>query len=494
MDGSDDADDSDGIINIRDQASISMAGTLLDAAISFGGLILFANVLGANGLGKFYVLLAVVQVLLFPVQGVGQSVMKRGSERGHDPAEFLGGGLVYAACYAALVGAGVVTALVVVPSLLRYDATALAAAFSVLGSRIIFLLLLDAYRSHGQTGFATLTDNALGILETAVQSALVLLGHGVVGLLAGTTLATVTVSAALLAVTGITVGRPSRDTLGSIWEFARWSVVTSGLGTVYDRIPVLVAGFVLGNTVAGYYTSAMRLLMLGSYVGGAIAPALMVRASSTMATAGREKRLVDLRLSMQYASVLAVPLMFGSFALPRALMVTIFGSTFVGAGSVLIGLSLYHVANTYDTVTYSFFDGINRPDYTTKATAVSLAVRAVAIGALLAEFGVMGIVAAVVVSHAFHLAYAQVFLADEFGRPVVPTGVAYQFASGLLMWGVVEAVARFVPIVSWAHLVVVVGVGALCYGVGLSATDAQFRQISGAILSEARTKVRNSTL
>ena len=103
MAGPEDEQNSDQFINIRNQASISLAGNFVDAAISFIGLVVFANVLGADGFGKFYVLLAIVKVCLFPIAGIGQSIMKRGSERGLDPAVFLGGGLTYGGAYAVIV-------------------------------------------------------------------------------------------------------------------------------------------------------------------------------------------------------------------------------------------------------------------------------------------------------------------------------------------------------------------------------------------------------
>lgn len=484
MGGREDDADSDQFINIRNQATLSLAGNFVDAAISFLGLVLFANVLGADGLGKFYVVLAIVKVLLFPIAGVGQSVMKRGSERGLDPAAFFGGGLTYGGVYALCAGGVVVGFLFFAPHLLQYSPAIVAGAFAVFASRIFYMLLLDTYRSHGKTGFATLTDNAHGIVETGVQVVFLLAGFGVLGLLAGTALTTVVVGVVILVASEISVRRPTIKTLRSIARFAKWSVITSGLGTVYDRLPVLVLGIVLGNTAAGYYTSAMRLLMLGSYVGGSIAPALMVRVSATEDTDGGEPSLSDLQLSMRYAAVLAIPMMFGSFAIPDMLMVTVFGPTFADTGAVLAVLSLYHIVNTYDTVQFSFFDGINRPEYATKLTVVALAIRLLATAVLLVWFGLLGVVAAVVVSHAVHLLTGQAVLRTQFGRWVFPTGISRQFGSALVMWGVVVSMSGVVPIRGWLTLLSVVVVGAAVYGAALLTLDEYLRRIGFNFLRE----------
>ncbi|MFY4815172.1 polysaccharide biosynthesis C-terminal domain-containing protein [Haloarcula sp. AONF1] len=489
MAGPEDEQGSDQFINIRNQASISLAGNFVDAAISFIGLVVFANVLGADGFGKFYVLLAIVKVCLFPIAGIGQSIMKRGSERGLDPAVFLGGGLTYGGVYALIASVVILTVYLVDSTLLQYSPELVAGAFAVFVSRLVYMLLLDAYRSHGKTGFATLTDNAHGIIETGAQISFILAGFGVMGLLAGTAVTTFAVSAVLLVFSKIKIAKPSLETLRSIKRFARWSVLTSGLGTVYDRLPVLVLGMVLGNAVAGYYTSAMRLLMLGSYVGGAIAPALMVRTSASDSEESGEPDLSDLRISIQYVGVLAIPMMFGSLAIPNALMVTIFGPTFAGTGAVLVGLGIYHVFNTYDTVISSFIDGIDRPDYTTKATTLALLVRVGLIIASISQFGIIGVVASVVISHAIHLGVVQYFLLSHFGQAVFSLGITVQVISAAVMWTVVTNLPTIVEITNWFRLVTIVGIGAMCYTVTLLAIDSQFRDILQSTLREALSQV-----
>jgi len=474
MDRSEEVDDQS--INIRNQASISLAGNFTDAAISFLGLVLFANVLGADGLGKFYVILAIVKVALFPVAGIGQSVMKRGSERGLDSATFFGGGLAYGITYAFIVGTAVCIFYLINPAILQYSLIILVSGFAVFITRMFYIILLDTYRSHGKTGFATLADNVHGIIETGIQVALLLAGLRVVGLLAGTALTTVAVGFVLFVISDISISRPSLETLHSIGRFARWSVLTSGLGTVYDRIPVLVLGVFIGNAVAGYYTSAMRLLMLGSYVGASIAPALMVRVSSMTGTDRDESPLENLRLSATYAAVLAIPIMFGSFAIPNSLMVTVFGPTFSGTGTVLAVLSLYHVVNTYDTVAYSFFDGIDRPDFSMKTTAVALVARISLLGVLLQQYGIIGVIVAVVVSHTVHLLFVIPLLRLEFDQVVFPTRVVYQLASGAVMWVVVTSLADGYSITGWFSLLVVVGIGAATYLGAVTMLDKYLRR------------------
>lgn len=475
-------EDEEQFINIRNQATLSMIGTFVDAAVSFVGLVFIANVLGAGGLGKFYVLLAVVKVSRFPIGGIGRAVMKRGSERDLDPATFLGAGILYSVAYAGVCGVILISIALTYPEIFPYDLTLVVTVFILFVVQMLYHLSLDAYRGYGKTGYAGLTDNILGILETTLQVILLLAGFGVFGLLVGTTVMTVLVTGGLLLFSEVEIRRPTLDVLRSIWYYGRWSMITSGLSNVYSRFPLLLIGAILGDDVAGYYTSADRLLVLGSHVSASIAPALMVR---TSASASSKEDLVDLRLGMRYATVLALPMLFGSLAFSDTLMVTAFGPTFAGTGPVLIGIALYHVVNTYDTVIISFFDGIGRPEISTKATAISLAVLAVGSTVTVSKSGLLGVVAVVVFARAVRVLVGEIVLQEDFDQTVVPTGVFHQLAASILMMFVVIGLNYYVVITGWFQLLVIVGFGALTYGIVLLTLDEYLREIIRAILTEA---------
>lgn len=475
-------EDEEQFINIRNQATVSMLGTFLDAAVSFLGLILFANILGAGGLGDFYVLLAIVKVSRFPLGGIGQAVMKRGSERELSTAKFFGGGIVYGIAYTTICGIAVLTIALIDIDIFPYSPTLVVTAFCLFVVQLFYHLSLDVYRSYGKTGYAGLIDNILGILETALQVGLLLAGFGVFGLLIGTTVMTTLVTVGLLILSTVTVARPDIKVLRSIWRYGRWSVITSGLANVYDRLPLLLVGAFLGSNVAGYYTSANRLLMLGSHVGSSIAPALMVRASASDSSA---HNLSDLRLGLQYTTILALPMFFGSLALSNTLMVTAFGPTFAGTGPIIIGLAIYHIVNTYDTVTFSFFNGINQPEKSTKATAIALGVLSVGSAVAVLHMGILGVVTAVVFAHIIRVLVGEFMIREGFGRVVIPTGTVYQLAASIAMFVVVVGLNRYIAITGWFRLFVVVSVGAVIYTVILLILDEYLRGMARTVLSES---------
>jgi O-antigen/teichoic acid export membrane protein len=470
-------------ISVRDQATLSFVGTVTDAGASFLGLVAFAYVLGPAGLGRFYLVLAAIRVAAFPVAGIGQSVMKRGSEGGGDPASDLGGGLLLGGVYVACVVLAVVAVETRYQELIPVGPAVLGAAVAGFVTKAVFDILLDGYRAYGQTGLATLWDNLLGIIETVLQLAFLLAGFGVVGLLGGSAAAAVLVAVGLIAATRLSVERPTQATLDRLVAFSRWSAIASGIGIVYSRVPVLILGALATETAVGYYSSANRLLLLGSFVGGSVAPALMVKTSAT------DDGASDLRTATQYVTLLSVPLAFGALAMPRALMATFFGGEFAAAGAALVALSVYHLLNPYSTIADAFVDGLDRPEYVTGAKAVALVVRGAVAVALVESFGLLGVITAVVASHAVHVVVSAAVIWRETGALVLPTRVWRQVVSGGAMYLAVRGVRTAVQPTTWLHVTALIGIGGLVYAAVLLALDGYVREMVTGVVDEGMTRL-----
>lgn len=471
-----------GDINIRKQATISFAGTLADTGISFLGLVAMAYILGAAGLGQYYLILAVVNVALFPVNGLGQAVLKRGSEEGHDADEVYGTGLAMALLYAAfvlLVLAGIVTTDLVS---IRFGPSIVFAAATLFVSRAVLNTQIDAYRGYGHTGHATLVDNVYGILQTILQLAVLALGFRIFGLLAATTVATLATVIGHYLVSVVSVSRPRLFVARSLIEYGRWSVLSSGVSTVYQRLPVLVLGYVGMDAAIGYYTSANRLLMLGSHVGGSLAPAVMAKTSSVTS----ETMFDEFRKAHHHVSILAVALAFGSFALSDALMVTFFGMSDPLAAGALIGLAFYHILRTLTRIEFAFLDGLDMPELGTRSIAVSLAVQAILIPLSFSEYGFLGVVGAIVLAHFVMLMVGQTIFWAKFGTVPLPGGLLTQAVSGSLMFIVVEALAKVLGIPSVVHLLGIIGVGAVVYVGVLFVIDSGFREVVQSTVTDTK--------
>jgi len=129
--------------------------------------------------------------------------------------------------------------------------------------------------------------------------------------------------------------------------------------------------------------------------------------------------------------------------------------------------------------------GIDRPDINTRVSALTLAIN-VALGvALTLAYGAIGVVVATTaVAETLRYALSAVVVKRELSSVVLfPRTLGEQFAAGAVMFVVVVAAERAVPIDHWYQLLAVVALGAAVYGVTLTAIRKLRVTIRGVVRS-----------
>lgn len=479
---------------VRNQAAISFIGTLLDTGISFAGIIIFATILGADGLGVFYLMLALVEVATIPVKGIGQAVIKRGSEIGSDRGTQIGTGLALAISYVCVLSM-VIWGVVTVMGPIRFTLPVIVGGVAVLFTRGVYFPINDGFRSTGQTGPATLVDNVLGIVETILQIGVIMLGYGVPGLLAATAVTTIIVGLAETRITAIEIDWPSKEAVRSLLLYAKWMVGSYGLGTIYSRLPLLVIGAVVGNSGAGVFSAVNRLLILGSYVGGSIAPALFVQSSEKESNTRHEELLGDVQVAFGYAGILGLPLLAGGSVIAEPLVSIVFRPAFAVDNIPLIvgGLGLYHLINAYDTVLYAFINGSDHPEFGTGAITVAtfimvgfLAIPILNSAPIADLLWVIGVKA---VAHIFHLILGAGFVYYEYSGWVFSTKTFTQVVSAAVMCGIVIYLTSVISITGWVSLLATLFVGGIVYGAGVLIGDSYLRSAISSLITDASNRL-----
>lgn len=481
-----------GSINIRKQATISFVGNLADTAMSFLGVIAMAYILGASNLGRYYLILTVVNVALFPVNGIAKAVLKRGSEDTNDPSEVFSTGLVLAVLYCILVALIVFVARWIgFP--VQVSINVLLISMILFMSRSVLIVQIDAYSGYGHTGYATLVDNGYGILQTLLQLTVLALGFRIAGLLAATVIATVVTIVVHLLVSVVSISRPSVSTARSLFRYGRWSILSGGLSTAYNRLPILFLGYLGLEAEIGYYQAADRLLMLGSYVGTSLAPALMAKTSSRNSTGNADEMFSHFRQSHRHVSLLAVALAFGSFALSQPLMVTMFDMPSPLAAKALIVLTFYHIIGSLRHIEYSFLDGLDLPELNTKSIFVGLIIQAVLIPIMYSLYEFIGVLLSIVIAHFVTLLIAQVIFWNRFSTIPLPGGLLPQSVSGLVMFAAVKFFRSYVGISSVFVLVSVVAFGSIVYFSTLLLIDLDFRALAKSVFYDVTREITART-
>lgn len=461
------------------------------AALGFAGSVVFARVLGPTDYGAFYVILALVHVLDNPVTGWGVACKKRITEIDFPEPEALGSGLIGA----------LALPVVIVPAV--YVGNRLTGLFDLEGLFVPFTLLFVVICAFAVTNrilsarsnfsSAEWSDTLRSLFTTPAQLALVLLRFGTAGMVYGLALATALTIPYVIYRIGVRPALPSRDSIASIASYAKYSIPNGFIGTAQSRMDILLLGAVLSSAAAGKYKVALQLTMVGTFVGGVMSKGLMARVSEFWSRDDREAAVEDVSNALGFASVLSIPIFFGAAAMPEDLLVTVFGPQYSGVGTVLVGLALFRALNMQSQQLGSTIAGLDRPDINTRI-GLAVLVTNLALGiAFVVEFGVIGVVAATVISEVFRYG----LLAAIVKRTVpdinlLARPLATQLVAGAAMFLVVDRLHALVG-VSWVgDLVALVGVGAVVYLGILTAISDTFRRAIRGVVGDAVSEIAPS--
>ncbi|WP_251328602.1 hypothetical protein [Haloplanus pelagicus] len=230
-------------------STIQFGAQGLQTIVGFAATLYFANELGATVLGKYYLALAVVNWLLIPVAGVRGATMKRISE-GDEPDEYLTAGTAIQLSFVCIEAAAILVFAGHVDAYVGAAAAGLVAA--VLVTKSLSTFLLASLRGAGRVQSASVVEGGWNILRVLVQLAFVLAGAALTGLLWGEIVATAVTVLALVALLW-PFGRPTVEHVRSIYEYAKFSWLSSVKAMSYSWLDTIVLGFfVLPGVVAGY--------------------------------------------------------------------------------------------------------------------------------------------------------------------------------------------------------------------------------------------------
>jgi O-antigen/teichoic acid export membrane protein len=303
------------------------------------------------------------------------------------------------------------------------------------------------------------------------------MGYG----LAGATLLTTPVGLFVIRVRPVL---PSRETLRSVWSYARYSIPTAMLGAAYGRFDVIVLGTFLTTATVGYYEVAYRLTVPATFMTTALAGALMPKVSNLHSRG--EEIASDITNALAYNSVLSIPLFFGAAALAREVVVTIYGGEYVGAAGFLVGLALYQVIATQTSIYQRTISGVDRPDLEFRIDGATLVFNVTVGVSLLFTMGAIGVIVATVLAE-----FIRLLLSVRAARRLVPDiesiprPLFEQALAGVVMYLGVEGVQTMVTVISWVHLVVLVCLGVFLYGVVLLGISSHARNTLHSIYTDA---------
>jgi len=459
-------------LGIGREALYSLISNITMGVVGFAGTFIFAQVLGASGLGVYQTALAAAFVFTELSSGIAVAVRKRVSEVDTDPSKYLGGALLLHVLFSLTV---LLAFIVARGPAIRYFGSKeiVIGVILVVTSLGFFQIANRVYAGMGYPSRSSWMDTVRSVFTLIAQVVLLWIGLEAFGLIVGLAIATVVTAVLAVLIAGVRPKLPTKQTLDRIYEFARWSVPNGLLNNLYSSSDILIITAVAGNAATGLYTVAKQLVQPAAYLSGSISNALYVK-SSGRHSAG-QGITQDLTNSVAYAGLLAIPMFFGALAMPNAIPRTVFGGEFAAAGGALIGMGVFQLSNVYASQFESIFGSIDRPDVVFRVNvAVTVVHLPLAVG-LGYGYGLLGVVAATVVAEVIRFVVYQYLAYSRFSRVILPRPVMEQALSGAVMFGLVESVLLFTRIRGWFILLPIVAGGAVVYFATLFLISSHFR-------------------
>lgn len=458
------------------------AGNATQAVIGFVGTIIFARSLGPTSFGGFYFLLTLATFADRPMRGFVTAAKKRYSEDGAPHAEIIGAIFVVIT----VVGIPISVVALLGHEFLLAQTTVSNAGFVfvlLLLSLILFIFFQNLVGAAGRPARQIWLDTIRSVLTLPLQLGFVAAGFGAAGMgygLAGASLIAFAIAYHHLA---YAPALPSSETLRSLWAFARYSIPAAIVGKAYNRLDVLLLGFLLTPTAVGYYEVAFKLTLPATFLYAAITTSLMPKVSNLHS---REQAVrPDITNALSYASLFAIPLFFGALALPTALVVTLYGPEYRPAAVLLVGLALYQVLGSQSQIYQATLHGLDLPNVGLRIDAVTLVLNTVTGVALIYAYGAIGAVIATVGAEGLRLGLSAYAVQRRVsGISVLPRSLFEQAIAGGVMFLTVEQLSQMIVIASWVSLVSLVGVGAALYVVALMTISQQHRQAVRSLLRD----------
>jgi len=465
------------------QVGIGFVGRVVTMLVAFLGAILFARVLGPDGYGAFYILMAMVSILDNPVTGWANACRKRLTEAGFPSEEAVGSTLLGVAVSAVIVttGAWLLSPLIA-------DFTGESRGWLLLSvlfvGMVTYVATLEILKASANFGSSQWMIAGRDVIRVLAQAALVLAGVGVAGMVGGMVLANLLVAPVVIYFLGIRLTVPSGETIRAIWTFAKSSIPNGFVGTAQNRMDTLLLGFLATPGIVGNYEVALRLTTPAMFVAGVASSGLMGRISNRRSKQQDVDR--DIQNNLSYVSVVAIPLFVGALIVGTPVVVTMFSGQYADAGAFIAGLALFHLFRSQKSVLVSTLDGFDRPDLNLRISTVVFLLNVVLGVGLFFAVGPIGVVAATVISEA--VAYVGAAYAVRSIIPslsLLPRPLIEQGISGLVMGVVVYGAREALPLRWWGYVVFVVGLGGAVYFATLVAISEPFRGTVQAISRDA---------
>lgn len=474
-------------MRIGQTSLIVFLSKVVGSALGFIATIYFARVLGAEILGIYAVIVALVAWMeLAGRAGVGKAVVKRVSE-GEDQGAYLAAGAMLIFGIGVIVCAAVFFGQQYVESYVGgfEEHVQVSVVWFVMALFVMELVTTIVYSTlHGQNLVhivGLLKPVSIGVRSTTQIGLILLFGLGLVGMLVGRVFGLLVVTCVGALFVSVRPEIPSGYHFRKLFDYAKFSWLGSLKSRAFNDVDILILGWFVSSKLVGVYSVAWSLTKFLDLFGGAIGQAMFPEISNVSAQKDPEAASKFIKDSVAYAGFVTIPGLVGGGLLADRLF-RIYGDEFVQGTKVLWLLLLSILLFSYMHQFLNALNAIDRPDYAFRVNAVFIVTNATLNLVLIWQLGWIGAAIASVMSSivGLVLSYKLLVRLVNFELPLLE--ISKQVIAAVGMGAVVAGLRKAIEATgviqhNFVILLGLVAIGATTYVALLITISPKFRGV-----------------
>lgn len=459
------------------QVSLGFIGKLLSMAVAFGGSIILARFVGPSIFGEYFLLLSIIMLLDNPATGWAQAARKRMTEKDFANAEAVGGAFLLPLAMIPIAAvSGPIANWLNITSLSEKASFLIPLMFLASVSYTVFL---EALKGTANFGGVQWIHALRDILRVVIQVGLVVAGYSLAGMATGFAVATVFVLPVIYRLTEVFPAVPSRESIRSIWQYARHSIPRRVVGTALGRMDIILLGILATTAASGHYQAALNITLPATFLTTVAAPGMMSRISALDSHEEYSEATVHVQRAVNYSSIIAIPLVVGATIVGTHTVILIYGTQYSEAGLYVAGLAMFQLLKSQTSIYTSVIEGLDRPDLTLRYSIVQFIVN-IGLGvALLLAIGLFGVVIATVVAKSIHYFMTTRAVVQRLEVSPIGSPVKYQLQVALVMGIAVSIASLWVSPTDTFRVAGLISLGAIVYGGGILLSEEHRKLVFG---------------
>ncbi|MDB2248603.1 flippase [Halorubrum ezzemoulense] len=448
-------------MSIIKAASKLFAANVLGSVLGFLGIALFARQIGATQLGIYFLFQAVVGICAIGADfGISSALKKRISE-GKSQGKYL-----FAAILLKFIFLVIVSALIL---LLRGYLS------DYIGADIAYLLILTLFVQQYADIFINTLHGEIRVGETAHIKVIQRIVWIITGLIityynptaTGLIQAHIIGASSRLVISwylkDITVSIPETKQIQSVFDYSKFSVISSVGGYLYSWLDVLIIGYFLTSDYVAAYEVAWRITSFIVLLSKSVSLTIFPQVSEWSVEDATDEITRVIKDATTVSLVISLPAFFGAAILSSELLLLLFGNEYTIASAALVILMFEKIFQSVHKVWGYSLQAIDRPDQAAVAAVISIIVNILLNILLIPSYGLEGAATATALSFllntVLHAYYLQHSIPIQFDR----NKIVWSIVSSIVMSVVVYTVSTLAEIESILILLLLISVGVVVY-------------------------------